>query len=124
MASSAGLDASSICDRVERLRDVSRLILDAIERDDLSAMERHVNESESLIAMIGAGLAERRTESAGDSRGILDHIRRMNASMVDRLRSRQTEVLDEIGRARAIWHRVRQHPQAGDGEAEGFDRQS
>jgi hypothetical protein len=124
MESSVRAETPTVCDRVERLRDVSRLILDAIERDDLPAMQRHVNESEALIAMIGAGLAERRTESAGDSRGILDHIRRMNASMVERLRSRQTEVLDEIGRARAMWHRVEQHPDAGDGVPEGFDRES
>src|SRR5436853_3269487 len=91
----------SVCDEVERLRDVSRLILDAIERDDLPAMQRHVTESEHLIALIGDGLAARRGESAGDSRNILDHIRRMNAGMLDRLRSRQTEILDEIGRARA-----------------------
>jgi hypothetical protein len=124
MESSTGAEASTVCDRVERLRDVSRLILDAIERDDLPAMQRHVNESETLIAMIGAGLAERRTEAAGDSRSILDHIRRMNASMVDRLRSRQADVLDEIGRARAMWHRVQDHPDAGDGAADGFDRES
>jgi hypothetical protein len=124
MESSARVEAPSVCDRVERLRDVSRLILDAIERDDLPAMERHVNESDELIALIGDGLAANRSQSSEDSRGLLDHIRRMNAGMVERLRTRQEAILEDIGRARAFWHRVRQHRDQEGGEPEGFDRES
>ena len=124
MASSVRAEAPTVCDRVERLRAVSRLILDAIERDDLPAMERHVNESDELIALIGDGLAANRSESSEESRGLLDHIRQMNTGMVDRLRARQDAILEEIGRARAFWHRVRLHPDAGGGDPEGFDRES
>lgn len=124
MASSVRAEAPTVCDRVQRLRDVSRLILDAIERDDLPAMERHVNESDELIALIGDGLAANRSESSEESRGLLDHIRRMNSGMVDRLRARQDAILEEIGRARAFWHRVRQHPDPNGGDPEGFDRET
>lgn len=124
MASSVRAEAPSVCDRVQRLRDVSRLILDAIERDDLPAMERHVNESDELIALIGDGLAANRSERSEESRGLLDHIRRMNAGMVDRLRARQDAILEEIGRARAFWHRVRQHHDPNGGDPEGLDRES
>jgi hypothetical protein len=109
---------------VERLRDVSRLILDAIERDDLPAMERHVNESESLVAQIGRSLAERRSESAGESRELLDHIRRMNAGMIERLRERQGALMQEIGRAQAFWHRVRGHHANPLPEGDALDRES
>jgi hypothetical protein len=114
----------SVCDRVQRLRDVSRLILDAIERDDLPAMERHVGESERLVAQIGASLSERRTESAGESRDILDHIRRMNAGMVTQLRARQDALVQEIGKARDFWHRVRDRRPDAAGDGESFDRES
>jgi hypothetical protein len=124
MASSVRAEAPSVCDRVQRLRDVSRLILDAIERDDIPAMERHVNESDELIALIGDGLAASRSERSSESRDLLDHIRRMNGGMVDRLRGRQDAILEEIGRARAFWHRVRQHREPNEGDAEGFDRES
>jgi hypothetical protein len=125
MASSARAEAPSVAARVLRLRDVSRLILDAIERDDLAAMTQHVNESDLLIAQIGSRLEADGSERTEESRGLLDHIRRMNAGMVERLRSRQDAILDEIGRARSFWHRVRQHRAgAEEGEAEGFDRES
>jgi hypothetical protein len=124
MPSSMRVEAPSVCDHVQRLRDVSRLILDAIERDDLPAMQRHVNESDQLIARIGDGLAANRSESSEESRGLLDHIRKMNAGMIERLRSRQDAILEEIGRARAFWHRVRDHRDADGGEADGFDRET
>jgi hypothetical protein len=123
MESSVPVETPTVCDRVQRLRDVSRLILDAIERDDLPAMHQHVNESERLIALIGDGLAANRSRSSGESRELLDHIRKMNAGMVDRVRSRQAALLEEIGRARAFWHRVRQHPEGG-GDSDAFDRES
>jgi hypothetical protein len=122
MESSVGNEAT-VCDRVQRLRDVSRLILDAIERDDLPAMERHVNESERLVAQIGARLSQERGEQVVESRDLLDHIRRMNAGMIERLRERQEALTTEIGRARAFWHRVRDHQPGGDGEGESFDRE-
>jgi hypothetical protein len=115
---------TSVSDRVQRLRDVSRLILDAIERDDLPAMERHVNESERLVAQIAKGLSEHRSESSEESRGLLDHIRRMNAGMIDSLRERQDAIVREIGRARSFWHRVRDHHAGPAGGAGSLDRES
>jgi hypothetical protein len=109
---------------VQRLRDVSRLILDAIERDDLPAMERHVNESERLVEQIGASLSEQRTRTAGESRDILDHIRRMNEGMVGKLRERQDALTREVGRARAFWHRVRDHHAQATHDGDSFDRES
>ena len=40
-----------------------------------------------------------------------------------KVRSRQAALLEEIGRARAFWHRVRQHPEAGD-QPDSFDQES
>jgi hypothetical protein len=122
MASSTRADSGAVCDRARRLRDVSRLILDAIERDDVGAMERHVHESERLIAEVGAGLAASTSDAARESRAMLDHIRSMNAGMVGRLRERQRELLAEIARARGVWHHVRTHT---DGGSDGsLDRES
>lgn len=123
MASSALVEPATVCDQVQRLRDVSRLILDAIERDDLEAMQRHVNESDRLIASIGDGLAAHRGPTA-ESHGLLDHIRVMNDGMVERLRERQAELLAEISRARSFWQGVRNYRSPGDGAAEALDRES
>jgi hypothetical protein len=100
------------------------MILDAIERDDLPAMQLHVNESEELIAQIGAGLSEQRGERVHESKNLLDHIRTMNSGMVERLRERQDALLQEIGRARTFWHGMRNYRSEGDGEPDALDVES
>jgi hypothetical protein len=79
---------------LERLRDVSRLALAAIERDDVAALESCAFETESLLrALASVSTDDLDDPEAGD---LLDDVRRMNARIVESVRAERDRAAKEL----------------------------
>ncbi len=86
---------------LERLRDVSRLTLDAIERDDVGALENCANEGDALVKAL---CAEQDGFGDDETRGLLADVRQMNGRILARVREERDRVAAElvrVGTARA-----------------------
>ncbi len=107
---------------LRRLRDVSQLILVAIEHDDTVEIERLANESERLIDTVRPAFEGTGAEAA--STDLIDEIAAMNRMIVRRLQERRAEVAAELCAASQL--RTQLRAIRGDGPCEGdeLDRET
>lgn len=99
MPSSETETAPALWAALARLRDVSRLVLVAIERDDLDAVGRLAREADTLVAGVQA-YQESDQPLCDDARELIEQIAAANRRIVDGLRDRMQSTSDELGRAR------------------------
>ena len=127
MESSRQADSGVAWVELRRLRDVSGLVLVAIERDDLDEVGRLANESARLIETISGSLPSMDAKDPGapsDTIGLLDAVRAMNARIVARLGERMRDTAREIGGVRGRSSRLRSSFAAGPCIADAMDRDS
>lgn len=90
---------SGVLQAIERLCDVSRLALAAIERDDLGALENCASESEALVRALTAADPDELADP--DVRGLLDDVRAMNDRIAERVREERDRTAAELVRVGA-----------------------
>jgi hypothetical protein len=107
-----------------RLRDVSRLALDAIERDDVGALENCANEGDALVRALTEASDALSDE---ETRGLLEDVRRMNERILVRVREERDRVAAElvrVGTARARLAAARLEAPYEEDDGEGLDREA
>ncbi len=122
MHSLAALDSTAAWQALRRLRNVSRLILVAIERDDLEAIERLADESQHLIDELRPALDG--TKPDPEFAEPFAEIGAMNQMIVARLKERRDEVAREIAEAGAMRRNLRGLRDLGPAEAYQLDRET
>lgn len=90
---------------LERIRSCSRLVLTAIEQDDIAEVERITKESETLMAEIRPIIEERRQDPNRNEHDevlfeIVNELKKMNDRIIEELQVRAEETRVEIGRIR------------------------
>src|SRR6185295_11411202 len=98
MASSPPADIVAPWRELQRLRDGSRLLLAALERNDLDEVARQATENAALLNAIPAHVLS----------DDLDDIRRMHQRMVELVEERRTALSGELGRAHATKRLLRE----------------
>ena len=99
MPSSGVETAPAFWAALARLRDVSRLALVAIDRDDLDAVSRLAREADTLVSGVRAYQSSDQP-LCDDAREMIEQISAANRRIVDDLRDRMQSTSDELGRAR------------------------
>ncbi|HYC78849.1 MAG TPA: hypothetical protein VEI02_14585 [Planctomycetota bacterium] len=79
-----------------RLRDLSALTLDAVEREDYEALAAFCAECGELVAELTPCL-----DAGSDAAGLLEDVRAMNVRIVRRLEEEQRRVAVELARVGA-----------------------
>ncbi len=92
-------------EKLKRIRSLSRLVLVALEEDDVDRVERLSKESERLMAEIrptveARGEVVERNEDDIQMRELLGELGRMNQRILEVLDERREEVRAELGRVR------------------------
>jgi hypothetical protein len=91
MGSSPPADIVAPWRELQRLRDGSRLILAALERNDIDAVARQAAENAAILEGIPQNVLS----------DDLDDIRRMHQRMVEVVEERRAALASELGRAHA-----------------------
>lgn len=99
MPSSGVETAPALWAALARLRDVSRLVLVAIDRDDMDAVSRLAKEADTLVAGVRA-YQDSSEPLCDDARGMIEQISAANRRIVDGLRDRMQSTSDELVRTR------------------------
>lgn len=100
MLSSGVETAPAIWAALARLRDVSRLVLVAIENDDLDQVNRLAKEADVLVASIKA-YRESDQPLSDEARAMIEEISAGNRRVVEGLNQRLSETSAELTRTRA-----------------------
>lgn len=111
---------------LERLRDVSRLTLDAIERDDVGALENCANECDAIVRAL---CAEEGGFGDEETRGLLVDVKLMNGRILERVREERDRLAEElvrvgVARARLAASRIESPPDEVEDEDAGLDREA
>lgn len=97
---SCGAETSpAIWAALARLRDVSRLVLAAIERDDLDQVHRFAKEADVLVAGVKA-YQESDEPLSDEARAMIEEIAAANRRVVDGLQGRLRATSAELARSR------------------------
>ena len=99
MPSSGVETAPALWAALARLRDVSRLVLVAIGKDDIDGASRLAREAAILVDGVRANQNSDHP-LCDDAREMIEQISAANHRIVDSLRDRMRSTSDELGRAR------------------------
>jgi hypothetical protein len=99
MPSSGVETAPALWAALARLRDVSRLVLVAIDKDDIHGVSRLAREADTLVDSVRAYQNSDQLR-CDDAREMIEQISAANHRIVDDLQDRMRTTSDELGRAR------------------------